>query len=238
MHLLIPGVVVLIFPGKSFQVVFIALCNICFLTFILVEKPHVPGPGRTLAFLASFAITFTMMLGLVLKMSKDAQAYSGFLAFLLIAVNCTVTLYTFKLVVMSLCGKCCTRKKGDKTVVVPSDNIAQRVKHFLAKIEKEDLRFMISEEQIVDFLKMPQKERDAYAARGEMQKSVISHFCIIKTKMASIESQERKTVKTSKVLRLLSNPGGKDNVDRLKTIRKEYGAQSKEYKNALATLEK
>ena len=56
--------------------------------------------------------------------------------------------------------------------------------------------------------------------------------------MTSIESQERQTGKTSKVLRLLSNSGGKHNVDELKTIRKEYGAQSKEYKNALTTLEK
>ena len=108
--LLLTGVIVLIFPGKSFQVVFIALCNICFLTFILVEKPHVPGPGRTLAFLASFAITFTMMLGLVLKTVEDAQAYSGFLAFLLIAVNCTVALYTLKSVVMSLSGHRCASK--------------------------------------------------------------------------------------------------------------------------------
>merc|ERR1711907_623922 len=129
-------------------------------------------------------------------------------AFLLIAVDCTWALYTLKLVVMSLCVKRCARKKADKTVVVPSNTIAQRVKHFLAEMEKEDLRFMISEEQIVDFLKMSQAERDAYAARGEMQKSVVSHFCIIENKMTIIESQERQTGKTSKVLRLLSNSGG------------------------------
>ena len=217
---------------------FIALCNICFLTFILIEKPHVPGPGRTLAFLASFAITFTMMLGLVLKAFEDAQAYSGFLAFLLIAVNCTVALYTLKLVAMSLCGHRCARKKGDKTVVVPSNTIAQRVKHFLAEMEKEDLRFMISEEQIVDFLKMSQKERDAYAARGERQQASMTVLNILEKQMTTIESQERQTGKTSKVLRLLSNSGGKHNVEELKTIRKEYGAQSEEYKNALTTLEK
>ena len=85
---------------------------------------------------------------------------------------------------------------------------------------------------------MSQKERDAYAARGELQKSVISHFCLIENKMASIESQERQTGKTSKVLRLLSSSGEKQKVEQLKTIRKEYGAQSKEYKNALTTLEK
>ena len=51
----------------------------------------------------------------------------------------------------------------------------------------------------------------------------------------AIESQERETGKTSKVLRLLSK---KQKVEQLKTIRKEYGAQSKEYKNALTTLEK
>ena len=56
--------------------------------------------------------------------------------------------------------------------------------------------------------------------------------------MTTIESQERQTGKTSKVLRLLSNSGGKHNVDELKTIRKEYGEQSQEYKKALTTLEK
>ena len=56
--------------------------------------------------------------------------------------------------------------------------------------------------------------------------------------MTSIESQERNTGKTSKVLRLLSSSGEKQKVEQLKTIRKEYGAQSKQYKNALTTLEK
>ena len=234
--LLLTGVIVLIFPGKSFQVVFIALCNICFLTFILVEKPHVPGPGRTLAFLSSFAITFTMMMGLVLKAFGDAQAYSGFLAFLLIAVNSTVAIYTVKLIVTTLCGKRCARKKRDKTMVAPSDTTAQRVKHFLAEMEKEDLELMISEEKICKFLKMSQSERDAYAARGELQKSVIGHFCLIEKKMTSIESKERNTGKTNKVLRLLSSSGEKLNVEQLKSIRKQHGAQSKEYKEALTKI--
>merc|ERR1711907_460668 len=160
-----------------------------------------------LAFLASFAITFTMMLGLVLKTVEDAQAYSGFLAFLLISVNCTVALYTLKLIVMSLCGHRCARKKADKTVVVPSNTVAHRVKHFLAEMEKEDLIFL-SEEQILYFLKMSQKERGAYAARGEHQRVAMAHYAAIENKMTSIESQERNTGKTSKVLRLLSNSGG------------------------------
>eukprot|EP00943_MAST-04B_sp_MAST-4B-sp1_P009805 g9805.t1 len=112
-----------------------------------------------------------------------------------------------------------------------------RVKHFLAEMEKEDLRFL-SKEQIVDFLKMFQKERDAYAARGEMQKAIMAAFVTIENKMTTIESQERNTGKTSKVLRLLSSSGKKQKVEQLKTIRKEYGAQSEEYKNALTTLEK
>merc|ERR1711998_827462 len=105
-------------------------------------------------------------------------------------------------------------------------------------MENEDLFYMMSEEQICSFLKMSQKEREAYAARGEIQKAAMGYFLEIENKMTSIESQERNTGKTSKVLRLLSNSGGKHNVDELKTIRKEYGAQSKEYKNALTTLEK
>ena len=71
-----------------------------------------------------------------------------------------------------------------------------------------------------------------------MQKAIMAAFVTIENKMTSIESQERQTGKTSKVLRLLSNSGGKHNVDELKKIRKEYGAQSKEYKNALTTLDK
>ena len=104
-------------------------------------------------------------------------------------------------------------------------------------VVKEDLRFL-PEELIIDFLKMSQKERDAYAARGEIQKCIMTTFVTIENKMTTIESQERQTGKTSKVLRLLSNSGGKHNVEELKTIRKEYGAQSEEYKNALTTLEK
>ena len=93
---------------------------------------------------------------------------------------------------MSLCGHRCARKKADKTVVVPSNTVAHRVKHFLAEMEKEDLIFL-PEEQILYFLKMSQKEREAYAARGEMQKAIMAHFVTIENKMTSIESQERQT---------------------------------------------
>eukprot|EP00943_MAST-04B_sp_MAST-4B-sp1_P002274 g2274.t1 len=118
-----------------------------------------------------------------------------------------------------------------------SNTVAQRVKHFLAEMEKEDLRFL-SEEQIVDFLKMSQAERDAYAARGGMQKAAMGYFLEIEKKMTSIESKERNTGKTNKVLRLLSSSGEKQNVEQLKSIRKQHGAQSKAYKEALTTLEK
>ena len=104
-------------------------------------------------------------------------------------------------------------------------------------MEKEDLRFL-PKELIVDFLKMSQVEGNAYAARGERQQAAMGYFLSIEKDMTSMESQERQTGKTSKVLRLLSNSGGKHNVDELKNIRKEYGAQSKEYKNALTTLDK
>ena len=129
----------------------------------------------------------------------------------------------------------CARKKANKTTVAPSDKIAERVKHFLAEMEKEDLRFL-PEKQIVDFLKMSQNERDAYAARGEMQKAFMAAFVTLEKKMTKIESKERETGKTSKVLRLLSSSGEK--VEELKTIRKEYGAQSEKYKNAVSALEK
>ena len=78
--------------------------------------------------------------------------------------------------------------------------------------------------------------RECNAARGEIQKSVIGHFCLIEKKMASIESKERNTGKTNKVLRLLSSSGEKQNVEQLKSIRKQHGAQSKEYKEALTKI--
>ena len=179
-----------------------------------------------------------MLLGLVLKTVEDAQAYRGFLALLLITVNCSVALYTLKLIVTSLCGNRCVRKKANKTVVAPSDKIAERVKHFLAEMRhrQKDLFYMMSEAQICSFLKMSQNERDAYATHGEMQKSVIGHFCTIEKEMAKIESKERETGKTSRVLRLLSSSGEK--VEELKRLRKEYGAQSEEYKNAVIRIEK
>jgi hypothetical protein len=122
-------------------------------------------------------------------------------------------------------------------MVAPSDTTAQRVKHFLAEMEKEDLDFL-PQEQICKFLKMSQSERDAYAARGERQQAAMGYFLAIEKDMTSIESKERNTRKTNKVLRLLSSSGEKQNVEQLKSIRKQHGAQSKEYKEALTTLEK
>ena len=103
-------------------------------------------------------------------------------------------------------------------------------------MEKEDLELMISEEKICKFLKMSQSERDAYAARGEMQRAIMAAFITIEKKMTSIESKERNTGKTNKVLRLLSSSGEKQNVEQLKSIRKQHGAQSKEYKEALTKI--
>ena len=64
----------------------------------------------------------------------------------------------------------------------------------------------------------------------------MEYFLYIEKKMTEIESKERETGKTNKVLRLLSSSG--EIVEELKTIRKEYGAHSEEYKNAVTTLEK
>ena len=69
-----------------------------------------------------------------------------------------------------------------------------------------------------------------------MQKAFMAAFVTLEKKMTEIESKERETGKTSKVLRLLSSSG--ERVEELKRIRKEYGAHSEEYKNAVTTLEK
>ena len=122
-------------------------------------------------------------------------------------------------------------------MVVPSDKIFQQVKHFSARMEKEDLRFMISENKIIEFLKMPQQDRDKYAARGEHQKLTMATLSAIEKKMTNKEHEEHDTSKTNKVLRLLSSSGDKHNVEQLKQVRMEHGAQSDEYKNALRALE-
>ena len=69
-----------------------------------------------------------------------------------------------------------------------------------------------------------------------LQQAAIRYFLAIENDMVQIESNERETGKTNKVLRILSTSGEK--VEELKTIRKKYGAQSEEYKNALTTLDK
>ena len=102
--LFLTGVIVVIFPGETFQVVAVALSNVCFLTFLLIEKPHLPGPSRNLAFMASFAITITMLIGLIMKTVDEAQDYSGLLSTLLIVVNITVALYALKLVGSQICA--------------------------------------------------------------------------------------------------------------------------------------
>ena len=60
------GVIVLIFPGKTLQVVIVVLADLGFLMNLLIQKPHMVGPTRNLYMMANMACTLTMYCGLVL----------------------------------------------------------------------------------------------------------------------------------------------------------------------------
>ena len=83
---------------------------------------------------------------------------------------------------------------------------------------------------------MSKSERDSYATRGKMQGAIIDALVTIEERISEMESNESSTRKRSQVLRALSTSSGITDVDQLKSIRKKYGAQSKEYKDALANL--
>ena len=63
--LFLTGIIVLIFPGKTLQVVIVVLeSGISY--NLLIQKPHKVGPTRNLAMMANMACTLTMYCGLVL----------------------------------------------------------------------------------------------------------------------------------------------------------------------------
>ena len=121
--------------------------------------------------------------------------------------------------------------------VVPSNTTCAACKTLFGG--DEEGRFNILSDKLAIFPQDVSSRTECICCAWGRQRLTIDTLSCIEKDMTSIESQERqRTGKTSKVLRLLSSSGGKHNVDELKNIRKEYGAQSKEYKNALTTLDK
>jgi hypothetical protein len=220
------GVIVLIFPGKSFQVVVVALCNVCFFAFLALEKPHLPGPGRNLANLSSFAITFTMLLGLIMKSIDDAKLYSDSIAVLLIGVNGTVLLYTLYLIVYATCDsilvKCqnlCLRSDKKQKVMIrtnlENDNITQaRIKRVLEaeKLDSSLHRYMSS------MLNMSHEARKEYSSTGKIQQYMVAAFVEFEKQMRKIESAEKNKFKEGQMIRLLGGDPTKSKVNLTKIV--------------------
>ncbi len=110
--LFLTGVIVLIFPGKTLQVVIVVLADLCFLMNLLIQKPHKEGPTRNLAMMANMACTLTMYCGLVLvSVPETGKQYSLLFDFILILMNGVVAVYAaihispFKLFFIYVAGR-------------------------------------------------------------------------------------------------------------------------------------
>ncbi len=110
--LFLTGVIVLIFPGKTLQVVIVVLADLCFLMNLLIQKPHTEGPTRNLAMMANMACTLTMYCGLVLvSVPETGKQYSLLFDFILILMNGVVAVYAaihispFKLFFIYVAGR-------------------------------------------------------------------------------------------------------------------------------------
>ena len=85
--LFLTGVIVLIFPGKTLQVVLVVLADLGFLMNLLIQKPHVKGATRNLAMMANMALTLTMYCGLVLVTVEGTENYALLFDLVLIIMN-------------------------------------------------------------------------------------------------------------------------------------------------------
>jgi len=124
--LFLTGVIFLIAPGTTFQVVVVVMANLCFLSFLIIEKPHKAGGQRNLAMIASFAITITMYLGFVLIAVDEAKddKYSMVFDVLLIGVNGFVVVYMLYTVcvpvIMAKTRALKEKRKAKNVQVVPA----------------------------------------------------------------------------------------------------------------------
>ena len=213
--LFLTGVIVLIFPGKSFQVVVAAICNLCFLTFLLIHRPHLPGPGRTLAEMSSFAITVTMFVGLVLKTVTDARRYGNFLGYVLILVNGSVALYTTYIIIETIFGdrlhKVCSRfcHKKHRTQVLPSSveekrRNQQHIVHYFAVCKRDAYGIgKAAAPIIIKLMSMSASEREDYGRLGAMQKNTLVWYNAIMADLREFEVGERALYEENRTLRLL-----------------------------------
>jgi hypothetical protein len=116
--LFLTGIIVLIFPGETFQVIVVALANLHFMAILYIMRPHLPGSGRSLAMAASFAITLTMDLALILKTVPEAsKKYENVFQDILIVTNGSVALYTIWLITAPFVHMLYTRARFKKSGV-------------------------------------------------------------------------------------------------------------------------
>jgi hypothetical protein len=244
--LFLTGVIVVMWPGKPFQVIVVVLCNICFLTFLTIQKPHLPGPGRWLAFMASFAITMTMLLGLVLKTTPAAAEYSALFSVLLVGMNTAVSAFALYLFVSDTCGGN-GRKASERTKTVPTSErtegrVERMVKAFFAA---NDLK-LFTEAQLCRFMEMPEEDRQTYSSLGDLQRRNAECLASLEKQVLLSNTDREEKQKERTVLQALAGSGKAEDrgtimpgfVETLKGVRKKYGAQSSEYKTTSGLLNK
>ena len=150
--------------------------------------------------------------------------------------------------------------KPKKTVKVASsrsftgeENIRKRVEHFVAV---KDICWP-SREGFCDYLNMTEEERKKVARKGAFESDIAEFFASMEKKMKTFEHSERdhhNAMQATKVFTSLASSnsdekdvgslkswsampsGGESKAEYLRVIRKEHGAQSKEYKEALVQI--
>ena len=137
--LFLTGVIVLIFPGKTLQVVLVVLADLGFLMNLLIQKPHQKGPTRNLAMMANMAMTLTMYCGLVLVTVDGTEKYSLLFDLVLIIMNGAVAVYAA--VHIFPCKVCCIYYKGRiefKKNLKEQEKIKRRRSIGLSESDKSD----------------------------------------------------------------------------------------------------
>jgi hypothetical protein len=212
--LFLTGMIVLIFPGTSFQVIVVAICNMFFFAFLTITRPHHAGNGRILANMSSFALTFTMLLGLILKSVDDAQEYNGLIAVLLIMVNGSVCLFVLYLIILGTCGTIMKgyldklRKKSEENNETKEMPVEKKVEMFFTANNVESKL----DRSVCTYLKMSDEERKEYENCGEVEKSAAAYFLSIEKAMREFDQKKRKSMHEGHMLRLLTQKNdGKNN---------------------------
>eukprot|EP00943_MAST-04B_sp_MAST-4B-sp1_P002072 g2072.t1 len=226
--LFLTGIILLIYPGTTFQIVLVVTCNIFFFSFIAVEKPHVPGVGRTLATIASFAVTITMFTGLILSVVDETQHYTIFFSILLIGINGMVVVFAIYLIAVDVCsnkfkkmfGKYFGNQTKPDSRLDHKDNnkltVEDKLKHYFTE-KKIDLH-----KDICAYLKMPGKSRQEFKNRNNQNVAIAEFSEAIEAAMSTLENEKLKYMQQTRMLRLMSRDvrGDEDEQKKSKALTK------------------